>query len=99
MDGDLAETLAHPAGFGGAGACATLLFAAPDAGSRLDALRAAAEGLEGVRVGATAFDGLLVVRILGGEARSVRNAYAALWSHLRAAAAGLPTRLPRLWEV
>ncbi|WP_247888515.1 urease accessory protein UreD [Azospirillum brasilense] len=99
MDGDLAETLAHPAGFGGAEACATLLFAAPDAGSRRDALRAAAEGLEGVRVGATAFDGLLVVRILGGEARSVRNAYAALWSHLRAAAAGLPTRLPRLWEV
>ncbi|WP_286192239.1 urease accessory protein UreD [Roseomonas genomospecies 6] len=99
MDGDLAETLAHPAGFGGAGACATLLYAASDAGSRRDALREAAEGLEGVRVGATAFDGLLVVRILGGEARSVRGAYAALWSHLRSAAAGLPVRLPRLWEV
>ncbi|GAA4254977.1 urease accessory protein UreD [Azospirillum formosense] len=99
MDGDLAETLAHPAGFGGAGACATLLHAAPDAATRLEALRAAAEGLEGVRVGATAFDGLLVVRILGGEARPVRGAYAALWSHLRSAAAGLPVRLPRLWEV
>ncbi len=99
LDGDIAETLAHPAGFGGAGACATLLYAAPDAGIRLDALREAAEGLTGVRVGATALDGLLVVRILGGQALAVRGAYAALWSHLRAAAAGLPTRLPRLWEV
>jgi len=99
MDGDLAETLAHPATFGGAGACATLLHAAPDAGSHVDGLREAGEALEGVRVGATAFHGLLVVRILGGEALAVRRAYAALWSHLRSAAAGLPKRLPRLWEV
>ncbi|MCW2236919.1 urease accessory protein UreD [Azospirillum canadense] len=99
MDGDLAETLAHPAGFAGAGACATLLHAAPDAANRLDGVRSAAEVLEGVRVGATALDGLLLVRILGGEAVAVRRAYAALWSHLRSDAAGLPTRLPRLWEV
>lgn len=99
LDGDIAEALNHPAGFAGAGACATLLHAAPDAGRHLDAVRALAEGLEGARVGATAFDGLLVARILGGDARAVRRAYAALWSGLRAEAAGLPTRLPRLWEV
>lgn len=99
LDGDIAEALAHPAGFAGAGACATLLHAAPGAGTHLDSVREAAATLDGVRAGATAFDGLLLVRILGGEALAVRRAYAALWSHLRAQAAGLPTRLPRLWEV
>ncbi|CAO3422971.1 urease accessory protein UreD [Azospirillum doebereinerae] len=99
LDGDIAETLNHPAGFGGAAACATLLHAAPDAVRHRDALRALAEGAEGARVGVTGFDGLLVVRILGGDARAVRRTYAALWSGLRAEAAGLPTRLPRLWEV
>lgn len=99
LDGDIAETLDHTAGFGGAGACATLLHAGPDAATRLDAVRVLADAVEGARVGATAFDGLLVIRILGGDARAVRRAYAALWSGLRAEAAGLPTRLPRLWEV
>ncbi|MDR6770063.1 urease accessory protein [Azospirillum sp. BE72] len=99
LDDDIAEALAHPAGFNGAAACATLLHASPDAARHLDAVRALAEPLEGVRIGATALDGLLVVRILGGDARAVRLAYAALWSGLRAEAAGLPTRLPRLWEV
>jgi len=99
LDGDIAETLNHPAGFGGAAACATLLHAAPDAPRHRAALRALAETAEGARVGVTAFDGLLVARILGGDARAVRRAYAALWSGLRAEAAGLPTRLPRLWEV
>lgn len=99
LDGDVAEALAHPAGFGGAGACATLLHAGPDAAGFLDTVRGEAERFEGVRIGATAFPGLLVARILGGEARAVRRAYAGLWSHLRAAAGGLPARLPRLWEV
>ncbi|MCG5239106.1 urease accessory protein UreD [Azospirillum doebereinerae] len=99
LDGDIAETLNHPAGFGGAAACATLLHAAPDALRHRDALRALVEAAEGARVGVTGFDGLLVVRILGGDARAVRRTYAALWSGLRAEAAGLPTRLPRLWEV
>jgi urease accessory protein len=104
LDGDIAESLGHPAGFAGAGACATLLHAAPDAATRLDCVRAMAEAAQdtvgqGARVGATVLDGLLVIRILGGDARAVRRTYAALWSGLRAEAAGLPTRLPRLWEV
>ncbi|RTR23736.1 urease accessory protein UreD [Azospirillum griseum] len=100
LDGAVEEALQHPAGFAGAAACATLLHAAPDAADRLDGLRALADSMESdARVGATAFDGLLVIRILGGDARAVRRAYATLWSGLRAAAAGLPTRLPRLWEV
>ncbi|MBY6260704.1 urease accessory protein UreD [Azospirillum sp. 412522] len=99
LDGDIAETLAHPAGFAGAAACATLLHVASDAARHLDAVRALAEPHKGARIGATALDGLLIVRILGGDARAVRRAYAALWSGLRSEAAGLPTRLPRLWEV
>ncbi|PWC31506.1 urease accessory protein [Azospirillum sp. TSO35-2] len=103
LDDDIAEALAHPAGLAGAAACATLLHASPDAARHLDAVRALAEPLVtssgGARIGATALDGLLVVRILGGDARAVRRAYATLWSGLRSEAAGLPTRLPRLWEV
>ncbi|WP_207457878.1 urease accessory protein UreD [Azospirillum sp. SYSU D00513] len=99
LDGDIAEALAHPAAFAGAGACATLLHAGPDAAAQLEMAREATAALPGVRAAVTAFDGLLVVRILGGDAVAVRRAYASLWSLLRAAAAGLPRRLPRLWEM
>lgn len=101
LDGDIAEALAHPAGFGGAGACATLLLAGGDAATHLVAARDLAEQIaeDGLRTGVTAFDGLLVIRILGQRAGQARSAYARMWSGLRAAAAGLPTRLPRLWEI
>lgn len=99
LDGDLGATIAHPAAFDGAGACATLLLAGPGGAGHLDLVREAMGGLAGVRAGASVVDGLLVMRALGREARDVRRAYASLWSTLRSAAAGLPARLPRLWEV
>lgn len=99
LDGDLAATIGHPAAFDGAGACATLLLAGPGAAGHLETARDVAAGLPGVRAGASLVDGLLVMRALGREAKDVRRAYASLWSALRAAAAGLPARLPRLWEM
>lgn len=99
LDGDLAAVIGHPAAFAGAGACATLLLAAPGAAGLLDTARALAAAQAEVRAAATAFDGLVVVRVLGPQARDVRRAYAALWLGLRHAVGGWPARLPRLWEV
>lgn len=99
LDGNLAEPLDHPAGFGGAAAFATLLLVAPDAPTLVSAARGLVGAVDGVRMGATALDGLLILRVLGAPAHHVRGAYARLWGGLRAAAAGLPERLPRLWEV
>jgi urease accessory protein len=47
----------------------------------------------------TAVGGLLVARWLGFDPPVLRRAYADLACHLRAAAMGLPPRLPRLWDV
>jgi urease accessory protein len=102
VDGDVASTMADPACFDGAEACATLILAPPrdDPRAYLDAardvqLRSAAAGL---RAGVTAVNGLLVARWLG-DAVLLRRAYADLACHLRQATMGLPPRLPRLWHV
>ena len=52
-----------------------------------------------MRSGATVVNGLLVARWLGDDALALRRAYADLACHLRAAAMGLPPRLPALWHV
>ena len=53
----------------------------------------------GVRAAATCFDGLLVVRWIGAPAHHLRRDYARFWSGFRSHAAGLPARLPRLWDL
>ncbi|WP_160935403.1 urease accessory protein UreD [Teichococcus coralli] len=79
-------------GFGGAEAAAILLLAGSDAEAAAgrDVLREAGHAATLAR------PGLLVARFLG-EARAVREALAAAIPALRAAALGLPPRLPRLW--
>jgi len=103
LDSDIAATIADPACFAGAAACATLILAPPkgDPGAFLDSARrtqarAAAPGLQ---AGATVVGGLLIARWLGQDALALRRAYAELACHLREAAMGLPRRLPRLWHV
>ena len=102
LDGDIAAIMADPACFDGAAACATLMFAPPDGDPQrfLDPARAAQQERAGseLRAGVTAVNGLLVARWLG-DALPLRRAYADLACHLRAAAMGLPARLPRLWHV
>lgn len=98
--GDVAAIMADPACFDGAGACATLVLAAPSGDPKpyIDAARAVQQRASGVRAGVTAVGGLVVARWLG-EPLALRRAYADLACHLREAAMGLPARLPRLWHI
>jgi len=103
VDGDVGAVVADPACFDNAAAFATLILAPRDGdprryveGARAMQGRSAAAGL---CAGVTAVGGLLVARWLGPDALALRCAYADLACHLRAAAMGLPARLPRLWHV
>ena len=103
LDGDIAATLADPACFAGAAACATLILvpAGGDPRRFVDAARAvqAHSAAPGLQAGVTAVGGLLVARWLAADALVLRRAFADLACHLRQAAMGLPPRLPRLWHV
>jgi urease accessory protein len=102
LDGNIAAIMADPACFDGAAACATLILAPPDGDPRrfVDSAREAQQQSAGpeLRAGITAVNGLLLARWLG-DPLVLRCAYADLACHLRAAAMGLPPRLPRLWHV
>jgi len=88
--------LAHPAGFAGAIATATVVYAGPDAAGLLDAARGALAGGAGPS-GVTCVNGLLVARFLASDAQRLRSDLARLWCTMRAKAANLPARLPRTW--
>jgi urease accessory protein len=90
LDGDIARLLARPAVASGACASGILVYFAPDAEERLDAVRLA---LAGARCdhGASAWNGLLAARFLGGVPADVR-AGVALAIELLAGRA-----LPRVW--
>jgi len=99
---DVAAIMDDPACFAGAAACATLILAPPSGDPRpfVEPARAVQQlsAAQALRAGVTGVNGLLVARWLG-DAVAVRRAYAELACHLRAAAMGLPPRLPRLWHV
>ncbi|WP_299394440.1 urease accessory protein UreD [Pelagibius sp.] len=99
MDGDLAAPLTSPACLGGATAFASMIYAADDAASHLPALRdlLPAEAAEAQHA-LTAVNGLVVGRFIG-EARAVRQSFGGFWAAARAALAGLPPYLPRLWQL
>jgi urease accessory protein len=103
LDGDIAALMANAACFDNAAACATLIMLPPDgAPARFVAaacdVQQRADGPD-MRAGVTAVNGVLVARWLAADALPLRRAYAELACHLRAAAMGLPPRLPRLWHV
>jgi urease accessory protein len=103
LDTDIASIIIDPACFDGAAACATLVLAPPagDPGKFIDGARAAQQrsASVGLRAGVTAVGGLVVARWLAADPMLLRRAFADLACHLRAAAFGLPARLPRLWHV
>jgi urease accessory protein len=103
LDGEIAAIMADPACFDGSAACATLILA-PRNGDPQPFVEAARDVQRqllapALRAGITAVGGLLIARWLGPDALRLRRAYADLACHLRAAAMGLPMRLPRLWDV
>ncbi len=100
LDKGMAGMLAHPAGLGGAVACATAVYVADDAAARLDVARALLEDAgHGVRSAATQVNGVLVARWIAWEGAALRRAYGAFWAGFRRQVAGLPARLPRLWYI
>ncbi len=88
--------LAKRAVAGGARAMATLLHLAPDAESRLDQARdliqAAGCAALSVEAGASAWNGMLSLRLLGAEIGPLRLAAARILEGFR----GRP--LPRVWQ-
>ncbi len=100
LDGAIDELADHPAGLGGARAVATVVYAADDAAGHLDGARALlAKAPDGVRVGATLINGLLLMRFLAADPYPLRCAFGEFWAGFRHAAAGLPAALPRLWHI
>jgi len=89
--------LDRPALGGGARAIATVVYVGPDAGDRLDALRAIVAAAP-VPAGVTRLDHVLVVRLHAASPLALRRALLALLPAARAALGGLPPRLPRLWH-
>ena len=89
LDGPVQSLLDRRATGGAARAVATVILASPDAEARLDPLRAA---LAGYDAGASAWDGLLVVRIVAADGACLRAAVVAGLAVLRAA-----RPLPRVW--
>ena len=89
LDGEVDQVLERTAIAGGARAVATLVYVAPDAEGRLDAVRNALTEPDG---GASAWNGMLIARILAPDGASSRRSVMAALSVLRD---GRP--LPRVW--
>jgi urease accessory protein len=91
MDGDIEARLRRPAVANGAGATASLVHAAPEAEQKVDAVRAALDGMP-AEGGVSGWDGMLVVRLLASGAAPLRQAVTAALRVLRD-----ERPLPRVW--
>ena len=91
LDGHIGELLARPALAGGDRAMAIMLFVAPDATDRLDAVRAVLADARS-HCGASAWNGMLTVRFQGADGGSVRRDVINVVQML----SGRP--LPRVWQ-
>lgn len=91
-NGPIADLLSRPAIANGGSAIATLIHLAPDAESHLESLRAAWNDTA-AETGASAWNGLLIGRIVATSGAQLRAAIIAGLTPLRA---GRP--LPRVWQ-
>ncbi len=91
LDGDAQAVLSGTATGAGARAFATLVWAAPGVEGKIDHVRAGLEGASG-EVGASAFEGLIVVRAANVSAQALRADVVRLLLHIREA------DLPRVWS-
>jgi urease accessory protein len=91
LAGDAAGILARPAVARGGAAIATLIHVAPDAETRLDALRTAWTDAP-AETGASSWDGILLGRVVASDGAALRTAVLAGLAALRA---GRP--MPRVW--
>ncbi|TLU70608.1 urease accessory protein UreD [Lichenicoccus roseus] len=93
LHGDADIRLRRAATGGGATAMATVVLAGPDAAAQLEPVRALLDIAPGVEAGASAWDGMLVIRILAREAAALRACILHVLSLLRD---GRP--LPQVWR-
>ncbi|QCK87286.1 urease accessory protein UreD [Phreatobacter aquaticus] len=93
VEGDLADQIARKAAAGAGLAIASVVLASPDAETKLEALRAVldAAAADDVESGASAFDGLLTLRLVSADPFSLRKLLVTLLEHLRGP-------LPRVWS-
>jgi urease accessory protein len=91
LHGEVAARLQRPAIAGRARAMALLMHAAADAETRLDTVRTA---LAGTEAGVSAWNGLLLARILAPDSAKLRHAVVSALAALRGARA-----LPRVWTI
>ncbi|HVY17930.1 MAG TPA: urease accessory protein UreD [Rhodopila sp.] len=89
LDGPVHDLLARPSIANAARSLATLVFVAPDAAACVDAVRGA---LADAEAGVSAWNGLLVARVLGPDGAAVRRSVAAALAVLRGS-----RPLPRVW--
>lgn len=94
---DPAADLAHPAGFDGAGAFATLIYVGAHAEALLPKLRELLEGFD-LKAGCSLVGGALLVRMLAPGAEPIRRDFARAWMLIRSEAGGWPARMPRIWH-
>ena len=89
LQGEVDSLLATQASAAGARGVATIVYAAPCAEQRLPALRQALASAEG---GASAWDGMLVARLVAPDGQALRRSVLAALAPLRSAP------LPRVWQ-
>jgi urease accessory protein len=89
--GDLSASFSRPATLAGARAVAMLIYVSADAASRLESVRAMLDGRD-CQAGASSWDGMLLVRALAADSRSLLRKVAPLLQEL----SGRP--LPRVWQ-
>ncbi len=90
LDALTEDVLQRPALLGAARAAACVLYVAPDAEARLACARAALEGA-GAMAAASAWNGMLVVRIVAPDAADMRRAMVRVMQELSGAS------MPRVW--
>lgn len=98
LEDQMQRVLNHVSGFGGARAVATSVYAGTDAADVLEAAREFLGSFDGVRLGATVVNDLLVCRWLAKDPYQLRRAFGAFWMKFRQKALGRQAVLPRLWQ-
>jgi urease accessory protein len=89
IEGEIDRVLERSATAGGARAVATLIYVAPDAEAQLDAVR---DALPESDCGVTAWNGILIARILAADGAAARRGMVAVLPVLRGV-----RPLPRVW--
>lgn len=95
---DITQPLHSPAGFGGHPAIGTVFYAAPNAPEHLSSAREILESEAKAKAATTAWDNLLVVRMLAPDAFTLRRAAAHFITGFRAHL-GLAPVMPRFWSL